>query len=79
MAAIGVDDPATCVYVGDRPFEDVHGAQRAGMRAILVPHSDLPVEQQVPVDIHPDGVANRLLDVLDHVDRWGPPGVAAAG
>jgi putative hydrolase of the HAD superfamily len=70
MAAVGVDDPGVCVYVGDRPFEDVHGAQRAGMRAILVPHSDIPAEQQVPVDVHPDGVAHRLLDVLDHVDRW---------
>jgi putative hydrolase of the HAD superfamily len=78
MAAVGVDDPAACVYVGDRPFEDVHGGQRAGMRAILVPHSDIPVEQQVPVDVHPDGVAHRLLDVLGHVDRWGTAGGAAA-
>jgi putative hydrolase of the HAD superfamily len=70
MAAVGVDDPARCVYVGDRPYEDVHGAQRAGMRAVLVPHSDIPAEQQVPVDVSPDGVAHRLLDVLDHVDGW---------
>jgi putative hydrolase of the HAD superfamily len=58
------------VYVGDRPFEDVHGAQLAGMRAVLVPHSDIPSSQQVPVDVTPDGVAHRLLDVLDIVDRW---------
>lgn len=74
MAAIGIDDPSACVYVGDRPFEDVHGAQRVGMRAILVPHSDIPVAQQVPVEVHPDGVVQRLLDVLDHVDTWGVPG-----
>lgn len=74
MAAVGVDDPAACVYVGDRPFEDVHGAQRAGMRAVLVPHSDIPPSQQVPLEVHPDGVAHRLLDVLDHVDAWGVPG-----
>jgi putative hydrolase of the HAD superfamily len=70
MTAVGVTDPAACVYVGDRPFEDVHGAQRVGMRAVLVPHSDIPADQQVPVDVHPDGVAHRLLDVLDHVDAW---------
>jgi len=70
MAAVGVDDPGACVYVGDRPFEDVHGAQRAGMRAILVPHSDIPADQQVPLEVHPDGVAHRLLDVLAHVDAW---------
>ena len=70
VAAVGLTDPATCVYVGDRPFEDVHGAQRAGLRAILVPHSDIPPAQQVPVEVHPDGVAHRLLDVLEYVDRW---------
>ena len=70
MAAVGVDDPAACVYVGDRAYEDVHGAQSAGMRAILVPHSDIPPGQMVPVDVTPDGVAHRLLDVLDLVDGW---------
>lgn len=70
MAVVGVSDPRSCVYVGDRPYEDVHGSQRVGMRAVLVPHSDIPPEQQVPVDVHPDGVAHRLLDVLDLVDGW---------
>jgi putative hydrolase of the HAD superfamily len=73
MAAVGVADPGRCVYVGDRPYEDVHGAQRAGLRAILVPHSDIPPEQQVPVDVAPDGVAHRLLDVLTQVDTWLTP------
>jgi putative hydrolase of the HAD superfamily len=70
MAATGVTDPARCVYVGDRAFEDVHGAQQVGMRAVLVPHSDIPPDQQVPVDVHPDAVVQRLVEVLDHVDRW---------
>jgi putative hydrolase of the HAD superfamily len=69
-AAVGVDDLSSCVYVGDRPFEDVHGAQQAGLRAILVPHSDIPPAQAVPVEVHPDGVAQRLLDVLTIVDSW---------
>ena len=73
MAAVGVEDCAACVYVGDRAYEDVHGAQRAGMRAVLVPHSDIPADQQVPVDVRPDGVAYRLLDVLDLVDAWTSP------
>jgi putative hydrolase of the HAD superfamily len=70
LAAVGVGDPAACVYVGDRPYEDVHGSQRVGMRAVLVPHSDIPPGQQVPVDVTPDGVAHRLTDVLDLVDGW---------
>jgi len=68
--AVGVADPARCVYVGDRPFEDVHGSQAVGMRAVLVPHSDIPPSQQVPVEVHPDAVVQRLVEVLDHVDRW---------
>lgn len=67
--AVGVH-PSECVYVGDRPFEDVHGGQQAGMRAILVPHSDIPPEQQVPVDARPDAVVNTLDEVAEHVTRW---------
>jgi putative hydrolase of the HAD superfamily len=70
MRAVGADDPAACVYVGDRAYEDVHGAQRVGMRAVLVPHSDIPPSQQVPVDVTPDAVVHRLVELLDVVDRW---------
>jgi putative hydrolase of the HAD superfamily len=68
-AALAVE-PGEAVYVGDRLFEDVHGSQAAGMRAIWVPHSKIPVAQQVSVDVVPDGVAHDLLDILDIVDGW---------
>ncbi len=68
-AALGVD-PAEAAYVGDRPFEDVHGSQAAGMRAIWVPHSKIPEAQQVSVEVVPDGVAHELLDILPIVDGW---------
>jgi putative hydrolase of the HAD superfamily len=68
-SALGVA-PAEAVYVGDRPFEDVHGSQVAGMRAIWVPHSKIPVAQQVSVDVTPDAVAHELLDILGIVDGW---------
>jgi putative hydrolase of the HAD superfamily len=70
LRAVGADDPARCVYVGDRPYEDVHGAQRAGLRAVLVPHSDIPPAQRVPVDVQPDAVVERLIDLLGVVDAW---------
>lgn len=70
LAAVGVDDPGRAVFVGDRPWDDVHGAQQVGMRAILVPHSDIPVDQRGPTEGRPDGIAHRLLDVLDLVDAW---------
>ena len=66
---VGVD-PAECVYVGDRGYEDVHGPQSVGMRAILVPHSDIPTSQHVAHDATPDAVAHELLDVLDITLRW---------
>lgn len=70
VRAVGDPDPAACVYVGDRVYEDVHGAQRAGLRAVHIPNSDIPVDQRVPVDVTPDGTAPRLLDVLKLVDSW---------
>lgn len=65
-AALGVESTES-VYVGDRPFEDVQVSQLAGMRAIWVPHSQMP-EEQVAVDVTPDGVAHELLDILDICD-----------
>lgn len=62
--------PEDCVYVGDRLFEDVYGAQQAGMRAILIPHSAIPAEQAVPTDARPDAVAHRLGDVAGIVQQW---------
>jgi len=70
LDAVGVDDPTTAVFVGDRPFEDIHGAQTMGMRAILVPHSEIPDEQLGSVQGSPDAIAHRLADVLSIVDGW---------
>lgn len=70
VRAVGGPDPAHCVYVGDRIYEDVHGAQQAGLRAVFVPHSDIPAEQQVPVDVTPDGTVQRLGELLQLVDGW---------
>jgi len=69
-AAVGVSDPARVAFVGDRPFDDIHGASAVGMRTILVPHSDIPVEQRGHTEGEPDAVAHRLSDVLAIVDGW---------
>jgi putative hydrolase of the HAD superfamily len=70
LAAVGVDDPARAAFVGDRPFDDIHGAKEVGMRAVLVPHSAIPAAQKGYVEGAPDAVVDRLADVLDVVDRW---------
>src|SRR5450631_14645 len=71
-AALRVE-PSEAAYVGDRPFEDIHGSQLAGMRAIWVPHSDIPAGQQVSADATPDAVARELLDILGILDGWQSP------
>jgi putative hydrolase of the HAD superfamily len=68
--AVGVDDPARCVFVGDRLFDDVWGASQVGMRTIFVPHSDIPAEQLGHSTGEPDAVVHRLGEVLEVVRRW---------
>jgi putative hydrolase of the HAD superfamily len=62
-------DPADVVFVGDRPLDDISGAQAFGMRTILIGGSlrsggvpDHPVE--------PDARITELGEVLALVDGW---------
>jgi putative hydrolase of the HAD superfamily len=66
ITAVGASDPGRCVFVGDRPFEDVHGAKSAGMRAVLIPNSDVPAY----ADTEPDAVISRLADLRPLIDAW---------
>ena len=66
MAAVGEDDPALCVFVGDRPFDDVHGAKNIGMRAVLMQGSTVPAFESAV----PDATITRLSQLLQHLDRW---------
>lgn len=66
MAAVGAADPASCVFVGDRPYDDVYGAKQAGMRAVLVPNSDVPGFDRA----QPDAVIARLADLAPLIDTW---------
>ncbi|MFA6298824.1 MAG: HAD family hydrolase [Nocardioides sp.] len=70
MDAVGVTDPARCVYVGDRLFDDIWGAHNAGLRAIHVPHSAIPPEQVGHTEGEPDAVAHDLSEVLAITRRW---------
>jgi putative hydrolase of the HAD superfamily len=66
MSAIGATEPASCVFVGDRPYDDIHGAKGVGMRAVLVPNDSVP-----PFDeAKPDAVITRLSDLLPLLDSW---------
>jgi putative hydrolase of the HAD superfamily len=70
MDAVHVSDPARCVYVGDRLFDDVWGARRAGMRAIHIPLSTIPPEQVGHSEGDPDAVVHRLSEIGDIVAAW---------
>ena len=79
MTAVGATDPARCVFVGDRLFDDVYGAKNAGMRAVHVPHSTIPANQLGHTEGEPDAIVHRLSDLLTVVDGWLPPRPDGAG
>jgi putative hydrolase of the HAD superfamily len=66
MKAIDVIDPARCVFVGDRPLDDVHGAKSAGMRAVLIPHSDVAPYAAA----EPDAVISGLAELRPLLESW---------
>ncbi len=72
MESVGVTDPAGCVFVGDRIFDDIHGANVVGMRAVFVPHSDIPDAQIGHIRGTPDAVISRLADLLQVLAPDGP-------
>jgi putative hydrolase of the HAD superfamily len=66
MAAVGISDPAGCVFVGDRPFDDVYGAKQAGMRAVLIANSDVPAF----ADAEPDAIITQLAELEPLIAAW---------
>jgi putative hydrolase of the HAD superfamily len=74
VQAVGASDPAHCVFVGDRLFDDVWGAAQVGMRTVHVPHSEIPVVQLGHSEGTPDAVVERLADVHEVVRGWATGG-----
>jgi putative hydrolase of the HAD superfamily len=65
MTQLGVADPTACVFVGDRPLDDIAGAQRIGMRTIHLPNDTV-----AGYDVVPDATVSQLGEVLALVDGW---------
>jgi putative hydrolase of the HAD superfamily len=55
--------PERCVFVGDRPRDDVLGASRVGMRTVLLTGRPVPEE-----DVVPDAVLPSLAGLPELVD-----------
>jgi len=62
--------PEEAAFVGDRMFDDIHGAQSIGMKGIWIPHSVLPANETPDLGVVPDATAHRLGDVLQIVNEW---------
>ena len=65
LAAVGLEDGRRAVFVGDRPLDDIHGAQQADMRAVLRPNA--LVEDY---DVEPDATITQLPELLPLIDGW---------
>ncbi|RKT53820.1 HAD family hydrolase [Saccharothrix australiensis] len=78
LRALGDVPAARAVYVGDRLFEDIHGAHAAGMRAVHVPHSNIPEHELGSAEGRPDATVRSLAELLPLVDRWNAEGRAVS-
>jgi putative hydrolase of the HAD superfamily len=65
LDTLGGIDPARAVFVGDRPLDDISGAKRMGMRAVLRPNAVVP-----GYDVTPDATIEQLSDLLPLIDGW---------
>lgn len=65
LDAVEVEDASQAVYVGDRLFDDIFGAQRVGMRAVHRPNPDVP-----PYEVRPDATIERLSELLPLIEGW---------
>jgi putative hydrolase of the HAD superfamily len=65
LMAVGVRDPWRAVFVGDRPYDDVWGAQQAGLRGVLRSNHIMPA-----YDVQPDAVIDSLPELLPLLDGW---------
>ena len=57
-------------FIGDRLFDDIHGAQEIGMRGIWIPHSNIPAAQSTDLGITPDATIQNLSEIISVIDSW---------
>jgi putative hydrolase of the HAD superfamily len=65
LHAIGIDDPADAVFVGDRLHDDVWGARSAGMRAVWIRN---PIG--VATGVEPDATIDTLSELPALLAGW---------
>jgi putative hydrolase of the HAD superfamily len=68
LQALEVNEPSHAAFVGDRPYDDIHGAQGIGMRTVLRVTPFVP-----PYDVEPDARIDGLGELVAVIDRWLDP------
>ena len=71
--ALAGASPHESFMVGDEPYQDIFGAQRAGMRAVWLRHPPPrphPVGAPEGVDVHADAEIRSLAELLEVYERW---------
>lgn len=66
LDALAVSSPHLAAFVGDRPWDDIHGAKQCGLKAVLVRNELVPGHDGVV----PDAVVRSLADLIQLVDEW---------
>lgn len=66
LDAVGVADPSRAVFIGDRLYDDVWGAQQAGMRALWVRNDQTPA-----FEVEPDATIDTLAEIPDLLANLG--------
>lgn len=65
LEELQVSEPRRAVFVGDRPFDDIHGASRCGLRTVLRRNGAVP-----PFDVRPDAEIDRLSELIPIIRSW---------
>jgi putative hydrolase of the HAD superfamily len=65
LDGLGVTDPSTAVFVGDRLHDDVWGSKHAGLKGVWMRSPHTP-----RYDVEPDAVIDSLTELIDIVDKW---------
>lgn len=61
LALLEVEEPARAVFVGDRPENDIAGANEAGLTSVLITPNHLRYDLK---NVRPDYTINRLAELL---------------
>ena len=66
LSRLGLQAEET-VYVGDRHYEDVHGARSVGMRAVWINRGDRGLRDDLPAPAHTIASLNELPSTIEQI------------